>query len=249
MRCFSTRGVACIAGAAVGLLVAFSSTTAHANGVTREIFRLYSSYSHDHMSSTNQYEASNVYPYYHAESSVFLYVGNSSSTGTPCTARPIYRCRVGYDHMESTNSNCEGYPVESVLGYACSSYKAGHTAWYRCRTNSGGEHFNSTNSGCEGHIKEYTLGWVKPGYSYHQNTMADTSRTDDCMGRCGLGCSWMPWNSYTSACLEHDLCVEQKGHLACLPKLFTATVSYVLDGAVQLIKSVASAIKSIFDWF
>ncbi len=246
MQHASTIRLSCIAGAALALLIGFYSSTAHAQGVTREIFRLYNPSNHDHMSSTNQYEAS---PYYHAESSMFFYVTGSATTGTPCNARPIYRCRVGYDHMESPASNCEGYPNEGVLGYLCTSATSGHQALYRCRTYGGGEHFNSTNSGCEGHIREFTLGYGKPGYSYHANTMADTSGTGDCMGRCGLGCSWMPWESYTSACYEHDLCVQQHGHLACLPSLFKATVSYVLDGAVQLIKSVAHAIKSIFDWF
>jgi hypothetical protein len=34
---------------------------------------------------------------------------------------PVYRCRIGSDHFDSLQSNCEGQTVESTLGYALTS--------------------------------------------------------------------------------------------------------------------------------
>ncbi len=238
--------------AALAFLVGPALEQAQANGPeTVRIYRLYRPKNGDHMSSTNQYEASNLG--YYAESSTLFYShAYGAGTGTPAPTRPIYRCYIwGWDHMTSTSSTCEGQGApEFRLGYLLTSPRSGHAAFYRCRT-SRGEHFNSFSSTCEGQIREGILGYARTDANqyYHKATLSSGSGSNDCLGRCGLGCSWMPWEAYTPECLEHDQCVAAHGHMGCLGKFFVAAVSYVEAGVKSLFKAVADVVSSIFDWF
>ncbi len=242
------------AAAAAMLLTGPGLSDAFAGGAeTARIYRLYRPANGDHMSSTNKNEAS--YLGYYAESSTLYYTQPyGAGTGTPAYARPIYRCFIwGWDHMESTASNCEGAGTnESRLGYLLTSPRAGHAALYRCRQPNG-EHFNSFSSACEGsqYVTEYILGYARTdaNQSYNVATLSSGAGSNECYGRCGLGCGWMPWEAWTSECLEHDQCVDQKGHLACIGGLFKAAVSYVEVGVKTLVKAVVDVISSVFDWF
>ena len=220
---------------------------------TVRIYRLYRPANGDHMSSTSQYEASHLG--YYAESSTLFYTqpygGNG---GTPAATRPIYRCYIwGWDHMESTSATCEGAGTnEGRLGYLLSSPRAGHAALYRCRQPNG-EHFNSFSSTCEGtqYTTEYILGYARTDGNqyYHKAALSTGPGSNDCVGRCGMGCSWMPWDAWTSECLEHDQCVANHGHLSCIGGLFEAAISYVEVGVKSLVKAVVDAVSSFFDWF
>ena len=222
---------------------------------TRRVYRLYSaSLHHDHMSSFSETEGSQWG--YHAESSVLLYSQPyGGSGGTPAPTRPIYRCYIwGWDHMTTTSANCEGASgtLESLLGYALTSPRSGHVAWYRCRIAGGSEHFTSLSSNCEGHVVEGVLGYIRADGSqfYHQTVMNQGTVNNDCYGRCGWGCTWMPWEAWTDECAEHDRCVRDNGFFHCLDGRFLkAAVSYVEAGLKSLVKAVGNLVKHIFDWF
>ena len=241
--------------AAAAFLLGPGVGDAVAGGVeTVRIYRLYQPGGHnDHMSSHNQYEASSQ-GYYAESSTLFYSQPHGGNGGTPANARPIYRCYIwGWDHMTSTSSNCEGAGLnEGRLGYLLTSPRSGHAPLYRCRQSTG-EHFNSFDPNCEGsqYVTEYILGYARTdgNHFYHKATLSSGSGSNDCFGRCGLGCSWMPWEAWTSECYEHDQCVAQHGHLACLGVFADAAISYVEAGVKQLVKAVADIVSSIFDWF
>ena len=80
--------------------------------------------------------------------------------------------------------------------------------------------------------------------------MSEDGNTSDCFGRCGPGCNWSALGDYyTSACYDHDQCVQNNGHLACLPQLGPAVVSYAVAVVVSVVNKVAEAVKSFFDWW
>lgn len=218
---------------------------------TKEVFRKTTSSSWDHLPTTNPNEG-NQWGYY-IESSLLFY---SQSYTAPQSARPIYRCLVnGWDHMLSTQSGCEGTAKEGVIGYLLTSSRSGHVPVYRCRNDQNrGEHFWSTSSGCEGRVTEGLLGYALPSNQvYTRTTMSNnSSQNNDCFGRCGLGCGWMPWEAWTPECRAHDQCVaDHNGNqLPCLDGRFlAAAASYVWAGFKSLVKSIGHAIKSFFDWF
>jgi hypothetical protein len=155
--------------------------------------------------------------------------------------------------MTTASANCEGAGInEGRLGYLLNSPRAGHAPLYRCRR-SNGEHFNSFSSNCEGsqYVTEHILGYARTdgNQSYNIATLSSGSGSDQCMGRCGLGCGWMPWEAWTPECLEHDQCVAQRGHLRCVGGFFEAAISYVEVGVRNLVKAVVDVVSSIFDWF
>ncbi len=76
---------------------------------------------------------------------------------------------------------------------------------------------------------------------------------DQCLGRCGAGCSgWMPFGGgiYTSECRAHDECVGAHGNAypECVIKFVPAAVSYLVEVGRNLINTVWDAITSIFHW-
>ncbi len=232
----------------------WSAGQAKAAPETRRIYRLYSaSLHHDHMNSTNPNEGAQYG--YSAESSVILYTQPyGGSGGTPAPTRPIYRCYIwGWDHMTSMNSTCEGAGTrEATLGYVLTSPRSGHVAWYRCRVAGSNEHFTSLSSTCEGQVVEGVLGYIRADGNqfYHQTVMNQNSVNNDCYGRCGWGCTWMPWEAWTDECAEHDRCVRDNGFFHCLDGRFLrAAVSYVEAGLKSLVKAVGSFLKHVFDWF
>ena len=238
-----------VAAALVGTLIGLPASSALAEAPThRQVFRLWSPNIGDHMPSTNQYEAGNLG--YRAESGYLFYAYpyGSANGATPAPTRPIYRCYIwGWEHMASTASNCEiGYGNEGVLGYLLTSPRAGHAALYRCKQRNSGDHFMSTSSSCEGHITEYVLGYYRVGEVATDVRLNEGKVDNECLGRCGLGCGWMPWEAWTSECRRHDECVRDRGHLACLPQLAPAAISYVVAGAKTLLRSIGNAVKSFF---
>ncbi len=215
---------------------------------TVRIYRLYRPASGDYMSSTDGSEGASQ-GYSIQRSFLFYTFDYGYGTGTPASARPIYRCLVdGWDHMESTASNCEGTVSEGVLGYLLDSPRSGHAAFYRC-VHSDGQHFSSFDADCEGHVTEGILGYARvDGHQWHNHAVL-SSGSGECVGRCGAGCEWMPWEAWTPECLDHDECVEDNGHLLCVGSFFDAAVSYVEAGFKSLAKAVVDAVTSVFDWF
>lgn len=52
----------------------------------------------------------------------------------------------------------------------------------------------------------------------------------DCTGRCGIGCTWMPYDAWTPECLVHDQCLQSTStaNPACWGPMFdAAAVSYI----------------------
>jgi len=240
---------------AVGVLLGLSGAVEASPPQTTTIYRLYSPYNnHDHMNSVNSSEGSQ-WGYYPESSVGFYSQPYGGNGGTPAPSRPVYRCLVwGWDHMESLDPNCEGWVNEGVLGYLLAAPYSGHSALYRCRNDQAkGEHFTSTDPGCEGRVTEGPLGYFLANtfQGYAQASLNESPTRTDCMGRCGYGCNWMPWEAWTSACYDHDLCVRDKGllHPECIVKMVPAAVSYVVAGVKQLVHSVVSFVKKIFKWF
>lgn len=214
---------------------------------TKELFRKYRPANHDHLPTLDPNEGNNLG--YYIESALYIY---TSPTLAPGPSRPIYRCLVnGWDHMISLQSSCEGTTSEGLLGYLLTSDAAGHVPVYRCRNDqANGDHFWSTASNCEGRVTEHLLGYALPSTTVGTETILNSGTVNnDCLGRCGLGCGWMPWEAWTSSCRTHDECVRDNGHLACVGKLLPASISYVVAGAKSLFRSVMNKIKSVFRWF
>ncbi len=97
--------------------------------------------------------------------------------------------------------------------------------------------------------------WASMVY-YRQGVLQnlDQSPADDCLGRCGAGCSgWMPFGGsiYTSQCRTHDECVAAHGHAhpECILKLVPAAVSYLYQAARNFLSSAWDAVTSFFDWW
>lgn len=237
--------------AVVVAAVMMSGRVAQANTETLRVYRLYSpSYGpHDHMESHNQYEAQQLgfYP----EAAYLFYAHPYGAGGTPGPAHPVHRCLIwGWEHMTSLAANCEGAGyVEAQLGYALDNWAPGHTGLYRCRNaQARDEHFVSTDPGCEGRVPEGLLGYIRLDDSFQQAELQGAP-DNECLGRCGLGCSWMPWEAWTSECRAHDECVRDNGQLACLGSFVDAAVSYVWAGVKTLVKTVTSFIKGIFSFW
>lgn len=236
-------------------LVAFLATlalgsVALATPETLRVFRLYSpTYGpHDHMESHDQYESAHLGFYAEA---AYLFYANPQGANTPGPAHPIYRCLIwGWEHMDTGDPGCEGYGyVEATLGYALDGPAAGHVGLYRCRNDQArGEHFVSTDPGCEGRVTEHLLGYIRVDDTFTQTPLSGQNE-DECLGRCGLGCSWMPWDAWTSECMAHDQCVANHGHLACLPQLIPAAISYVWAGAKSLVKTITNFVEDLFSWW
>jgi hypothetical protein len=244
---------ALVLAAAAAVVCSLAPRVAEAAPETIRIYRLYcGSCRGDHMSSSDRYEAS--WGYY-AESSMLYYAQAYGGNGdTPAPAHPVYRCYIwGWDHMDSLASNCEiGVGPEAVLGYLLDSWAPNHVGLYRCRQGNG-EHFNSTDAGCEGQYYDGFLGWAPAdGFeSYPQAALNQGGVSNDCLGRCGVGCGWMPWEAWTSECYAHDVCVQNHGYLApqCLVSFIPAAISYVWAGVKSLVHAVVDFVSSIFSWF
>jgi hypothetical protein len=224
---------------------------ASANSETVEIFRKTRSADWNHLPTANPNEGNN-HGYYIESSLLFYARAHGTSGGAPQATRPIYRCLVnGWDHMLSTQSGCEGAKFEGRIGYLLQSSRSGHVPVYRCRNdNNNGEHFWSVDYNCEGYAREGLLGYALPSNNtVQQNDLNRGAVNNDCLGRCGLGCTWMPWEAWTSQCLRHDECVRDHGHLKCLDgRMLDAALSYVAAGAKQLVRSIGNTIKSFFRW-
>lgn len=218
---------------------------------TKELFRKTRTANWDHLPTFDPNEGNQSG--YYVESSTHIYSQPYGGTGgTPSASRPIYRCLVnGWDHMISLSSSCEGTKSEGLLGYVLTSSASGHIPMYRCRNDqNNGEHFWSSSSTCEGKTTEALLGYVLPSSSGGtENSLNSGVVNNDCIGRCGLGCSWMPWEAVTSQCRAHDECVRDHGHLACVGKLLPAAISYVAVGLKTLVRSIMNKVKSFFRWF
>ncbi len=244
-KSFALRATAVTVLALFGL-----SSTAWATSETKEIFRRYNG--KDHLPTANPNEG-NQYGYYTESSLLFYSTPYGGSGGTPAPTVAIYRCLVnGWDHMLSPDPNCEGRTREGLMGYLLTGSRSGHVAIYRCRNDQQkGDHFWSTDPNCEGRVTEFRLGYGRlSNKQYNRTDLNSGAVNNDCLGRCGNGCSWMPWEAWTSACRRHDECVRDNGHLHCLDGRFLdAAISYVVAGVKSLIKSIGNAIKSFFDWF
>lgn len=139
--------------AATLALASLAALETAAQAGTVPVYRLYRPANGDHMSSRASNEAANLG--YYSEGSSLYY------DTQPAGGHPVYRCYIwGWDHMESTDPNCENAGVnEGAIGYLMDGPAAGHQAYYRCSQWGNWEHFNSTDPGCEGHRTEYVLGY------------------------------------------------------------------------------------------
>jgi hypothetical protein len=242
-----------VAAAVAALMIgAISATALASNSETKEIFRKTRTADWNHLPTDNPNEGNSSG--YYIEGSLHFYAQPYGAVGgAPQGTVAVYRCLVnGWDHMLSTDYNCEGTKRERRIGYLLKSARSGHVAVYRCRSDSNnGEHFWSTDYYCEGKTREYRLGYALPSHNQHnQHNLNSGTVNNDCTGRCGLGCSWMPWEAWTPECRRHDECVRDNGHLKCLDgRMLDAAVSYVAAGAKQLVRSIGNAIKSFFRWF
>jgi hypothetical protein len=86
-------------------------------------------------------------------------VYTSSSAGM----KPLYRCYYQGSHFLSSGGNCEGKPVEGLLGYTNSAQSADTAPLYRFYNPSNGSHLATTNyyeGVVAGLTLEYILGFV-----------------------------------------------------------------------------------------
>lgn len=86
------------------------------------------------------------------------------ATAQPVPGEPLhnlYNCLVGgWDHMLSTDPNCEGQGIVGSVGWVHSYGAEDRLPIYRCLTTQG-DHFVSLDIDCEGHAMEYILGYTR----------------------------------------------------------------------------------------
>jgi hypothetical protein len=250
---------------AAGLVCAFAYIQP-ASAAAPEMVKVHQKYAHtggtapaDFLPTRDPNEAN---PAYAAGGQAWLYTQPYGGTGnTPAIAVAFRRCYKATStkyHYINTGSGCvqAGDVNEGVLGYALTSARAGHVALRRCAIGTGTDgHWYVTDGGCGADADKGILGYVVPVPAPPPEASLSTGKTNDCMGRCGMGCNgWMPAslvgaNIYTDQCLAHDQCVAQKGLLACMNGTFVlAAISYSVATDILIVRAIGDALKSVFHW-